>query len=260
MIHSGNFARITASIRSQSPSFILKRNHSATSIRSGATRFPSNVNRPNRIKDPENVIKNSFPQQKFPNRVILAAGVQELGRKFTWLPSQRILWGLLQLGVGGWLFIHYVGTARPVSGPSMLPGIPTDGGWAIVSWLHSHGRGLKQGDLVSFEHPVNRGQRSIKRIIAREGDYVLRDTPGGLNGELEDVEGWGWDQHEDGCADKRDQMMVRVPRGHCWVTGDNLSWSRDSRMYGPLPLALIKGKVFWIKEPGWFWQGWKYVG
>lgn len=25
--------------------------------------------------------------------------------------------------------------------------------------------------------------------------------------------------------------------------GDNLEWSRDSRMFGPIPMALIKGKI-----------------
>lgn len=35
----------------------------------------------------------------------------------------------------------------------------------------------------------------------------------------------------------------QVPKGHCYIVGDNLPWSRDSRDFGPIPLALIKGKV-----------------
>lgn len=34
-----------------------------------------------------------------------------------------------------------------------------------------------------------------------------------------------------------------MPEGHCWVLGDNLTESRDSRVYGPLPLGLVSGKV-----------------
>lgn len=49
---------------------------------------------------------------------------------------------------------------------------------------------------------------------------MCRDTPG---------KGEGW--------------LVQVPEGHCWVTGDNLYASRDSRMLGPIPLALVRGKV-----------------
>ena len=58
---------------------------------------------------------------------------------------------------------------------------------------------------------------------------MLRDTPGKGKG-----------------------MMVQVPQGHCWVAGDNQRWSRDSRMYGPLPLALVKGKVTHRVQP-WSW-------
>lgn len=37
--------------------------------------------------------------------------------------------------------------------------------------------------------------------------------------------------------------LNQIPKGHCWVAGDNLPYSRDSRHFGPLPMALIKGKV-----------------
>ncbi|KAH8600252.1 peptidase S24/S26A/S26B/S26C [Bisporella sp. PMI_857] len=32
-------------------------------------------------------------------------------------------------------------------------------------------------------------------------------------------------------------------QGHCWVVGDNVDASRDSRHFGPIPMALIRGKV-----------------
>jgi inner membrane protease subunit 1 len=40
-----------------------------------------------------------------------------------------------------------------------------------------------------------------------------------------------------------DTAHVRIPRGHVWLAGDNLSNSTDSRAYGPVPVALLKGKV-----------------
>ena len=36
---------------------------------------------------------------------------------------------------------------------------------------------------------------------------------------------------------------VRIPKGHVWLVGDNLSNSTDSRTYGPVPLAIVKGQV-----------------
>lgn len=42
---------------------------------------------------------------------------------------------------------------------------------------------------------------------------------------------------------------MKVPQGHCWVVGDNLPASQDSRMFGPLPLALILGKAVYKVSP-----------
>lgn len=46
-----------------------------------------------------------------------------------------------------------------------------------------------------------------------------------------------------------------MPKGHCWVVGDNMPYSRDSRHFGPLPMALIKGKVI-AKVFPWSERGW----
>ena len=45
------------------------------------------------------------------------------------------------------------------------------------------------------------------------------------------------------------EEVIRVPEGHCWVQGDNLEWSRDSRLFGPLPLGLVKSKVLAVILP-----------
>ena len=34
-----------------------------------------------------------------------------------------------------------------------------------------------------------------------------------------------------------------MPEGHIWITGDNLLHSVDSRHYGPVPLALVRGRA-----------------
>ena len=43
----------------------------------------------------------------------------------------------------------------------------------------------------------------------------------------------------------------QVPQGHCWLVGDNLPASRDSRDFGPVPLGLIRGKAI-AKTRSWF--------
>lgn len=38
-------------------------------------------------------------------------------------------------------------------------------------------------------------------------------------------------------------IRLRVPDGYMWLEGDNQHNSTDSRNYGPVPLALLRGRV-----------------
>ena len=38
----------------------------------------------------------------------------------------------------------------------------------------------------------------------------------------------------------------KVPLNHVWLEGDNKNHSYDSRNHGPVPINLIKGKIFFI--------------
>ncbi|MCJ1232378.1 hypothetical protein MMC14_000330 [Varicellaria rhodocarpa] len=118
------------------------------------------------------------------------------------------------------LFSEYVGSVRDTMGPSMLPTLNVRYDWVYVSKLYRRGKGVKVGDVVTFKHPMFPGTGAAKRVLGMPGDFVLRDTPGSGS-----------------------DMMIQIPEGHCWVAGDNVPDSRDSRHYGPIPLALIKGKV-----------------
>ena len=41
-----------------------------------------------------------------------------------------------------------------------------------------------------------------------------------------------------------DVHVVQVPEGHVWLQGDNPINSTDSRHYGPVPYALLRGRAF----------------
>ena len=43
--------------------------------------------------------------------------------------------------------------------------------------------------------------------------------------------------------DVSSREVIRVPKGHVWIQGDNLSNSIDSRNYGAVPEATLKGRV-----------------
>ncbi|KAH8177381.1 peptidase s24-like domain-containing protein [Sarocladium implicatum] len=121
--------------------------------------------------------------------------------------------------------VHYVfanlWSIEAAGGPSMLPTLSVWGDWIVHDHTCSRGRGVGVGDLVSFKIPSQDGQVGVKRIVGMPGDYVLLGTPG----------------------EKGQERMLQVPPGHCYLAGDNIVASRDSRNYGPVPLALIGSKV-----------------
>ncbi|KAI5287506.1 hypothetical protein KEM54_005948 [Ascosphaera aggregata] len=110
-------------------------------------------------------------------------------------------------------------------GPSMYPTLETSGQFLLGNMRYRYGKGIDVGDVIIFKNPLYLNDHVAKRVIGMPGDLVLRNTPPG--------------------DDKRhpDELMVEVPKGHVWVAGDNLPWSRDSRAYGPIPLGMVKGKL-----------------
>jgi inner membrane protease subunit 1 len=79
-------------------------------------------------------------------------------------------------------------------------------------------RPLQHGDVVALVQPQTL-EPVTKRIIGLAGDEILLSP------------------------DEPDSRCVRVPKGHVWVEGDNRTASRDSRQYGPVPIALLRGRV-----------------
>lgn len=161
-------------------------------------------------------------------------------------PSQHV--NALQLTLKCFVFCHvfmtYCYTVRPTVGISMAPTLNATGDLILLSRKHRRGRDIEIGDVVTFHHPVKIGEGGLKRVVGMPGDFVLRDTPGKGDGLLLKVstvfaaKNWLWSIYV-GASN----TCVKIPEGHCWVAGDNQASSRDSRLFGPLPLALIKGKV-----------------
>ncbi|KAK8162441.1 peptidase S24/S26A/S26B/S26C [Phyllosticta citrichinensis] len=150
--------------------------------------------------------------------------------------ANRLLAGYISASLILHAFWTYGFTIIPTAGASMVPNLPTFGAAVLISKQYRRGRNIEVGDLVSFDHPMKLGEGVIKRVIGLPGDFVLRDTP-----------------------EKGDGIMLQVPEGHMWVAGDNQSASRDSRMFGPIPLALVRGKVlaqlYPFKDMHWFKNG-----
>lgn len=124
----------------------------------------------------------------------------------------------------GHAFVTYVGITHGCYGPSMLPTLSVRNDVVWCSRAYRRGRGIKVGDVIEIRHPMMPEAGAIKRVVGMPGDFVVRDP---LTKDIPGKEGG----------------MLQVPDGHCWITGDNVGSSRDSRFYGPVPLALVQGKV-----------------
>lgn len=133
-----------------------------------------------------------------------------------------------------------------------------------------------RGDVVVFRYPAesprdpNYGNDFIKRLVGLPGDHVHYENKTlTVNGQIVDLtpdgiyDGDGFSQrvHEnflgvrhDIILDPRQQAPMRfdfdVPKGQYFMMGDNRDGSYDSRYWGTVPEANLKGRAFLI------WMSW----
>ncbi|GIV08671.1 MAG: signal peptidase I [Fimbriimonadales bacterium] len=105
-----------------------------------------------------------------------------------------------------------------VSGPSMEPTYKSGDRLLMTTayWLFGE---IQKGDVVVIIRP--NGELLIKRVVAFAGEQVPEKywTPLVY------------------------MMGGRVPEGHIFVVGDNLTRSEDSRQLGAIPLSYVQGKI-----------------
>jgi len=106
----------------------------------------------------------------------------------------------------------------------MMPTLAPTGDLVIESCLSRRlwPNSFQRGDLVTVISPLDPHRLVCKRILGLEGDTVCVDPTGDVVPSNE---------------------HIVVPKGHIWIIGDNATASRDSRTYGPVPMALIQAKV-----------------
>lgn len=148
----------------------------------------------------------------------------------------------------------------------MEPTIDGRGEYIIVDRLASVFGWFRHGDVVIAKNPVDPGMIVCKRIVGyvragtaprpplaaalvsrRAPDDVVRD--GRMEGDVVLVPPQPSPSGAAGPGGSKDDRLVTVPRGHVWLQGDNQSISRDSREYGPVPLALLRGRAMCAVRP-----------
>ncbi|CEP03326.1 Mitochondrial inner membrane protease subunit [Plasmodiophora brassicae] len=137
-------------------------------------------------------------------------------------------WGC-KAGVAFYAFNNHVAFLSASSGPSMLPTLNLRGDVVLCDALSPKFGRLRKGDIVVCGSPRSMDKIIVKRIVGMPGETVSYTRRGGF-----------WE----GAP-----VTVHVPPGHIFLQGDNPADSVDSRDYGPVPLALVKGRVMFKLWP-----------
>ncbi len=123
-------------------------------------------------------------------------------------------------------------------------------------------RDVRRGDVFVFKFPEDPRRDFIKRAIALPGDTLqIRDKAVFVNGVRQsdapvvhaEERVWPNDPRLPEALRRRDQLTpIRIPAGSYFAMGDNRDTSYDSRFWGPVSAANLKGRalvVYWSFPP-----------
>ena len=120
----------------------------------------------------------------------------------------------------------------------------------------------RPGDVVVFIWPKDRSKDFIKRVVAVEGETLeVRNHQLFVDGKARDDPHATWATQAGAPGERYGPFTV--PPGHVFVMGDNRDQSYDSRFWGPVSLADIKGKaliIYWSWDGPDRWVRWERIG
>ena len=132
---------------------------------------------------------------------------------------------------------------------------------ALDRWLPR--RPVERGDVIVFKFPEDSRRDFVKRAVALPGDIVaIRDRVLFVNGRREsqprvfhsEARVWSDDRELPEALRRRDQInSLQVPALSIFALGDNRDNSYDSRFWGAVPAANLKGRplfVYWSHPQG----------
>jgi signal peptidase I len=128
-----------------------------------------------------------------------------------------------------------------VSGTSMDPVIK-NGQYLIIDEVTYHIHGPERGDVIVFKAPPEPTKYYIKRVIGLPGDTVK--IVGGKVTIIDAAHPEGFTLAEPYLTHLSDDAgTFVVPANEYFVMGDNRTGSYDSRAWGMLPVANIRGRA-----------------
>ncbi|RMG47545.1 MAG: signal peptidase I [Acidobacteria bacterium] len=118
-------------------------------------------------------------------------------------------------------------------------GAPGDGGGLAILGQ----RPIRRQDVIVFRYPEDPDVDFVKRVIALPGETIRIDA-----GRVY-VDGEPLDEpyvRRTVSLDRTYFGPYKVPKDAYFVMGDNRTNSRDSRVWGPVPRAMVKGRAFFV--------------
>ena len=149
--------------------------------------------------------------------------------------------------------VIYMFFFRPfeVNGESMHPNF-SNREYVLTNLIALRLGNPKLGDVVVFKAPPpNQEKDYIKRVIGVAGDSVMvKDGNVYLNNQLLDESAFlKSDVKTYAGAFLKEGVVVTVPQGEYFVTGDNRSYSSDSREWGFIKQDELIGESFLVYWP-----------
>lgn len=144
-----------------------------------------------------------------------------------------------------------------VQGDSMLPYLE-EGQYILVNRRAYRRASPARGDVVVLRHPTRPDRCYIKRIVGLPGEVVeVSGVKVSVDGvPLTLLEGWPDAQDYGGDIDAPISLECVLGESQCFVIGDNLRDSDDSRSFGPVDMELVLGEC-WIRY--WPLSQWKVL-
>ena len=110
-----------------------------------------------------------------------------------------------------------------------------------------------RGDVIVFLEPTEMEKDFIKRVIGLPGETLeIVERKVYINGKPLDEKEYAYFSSPHFVRGLDDFGPAKIPEDSYFMMGDNRENSSDSRVWGPVPFDLIKGKAFMIY---WSWNG-----
>lgn len=160
---------------------------------------------------------------------------------------------------------YFVGTISGIKQASMYP-TAKEGEKVVISRRILWSKKIKKGDIVTLESPDGTSKKGlaeynkhngiswftynilgigktsyIKRVIAVEGEHIYISEEGEVFIDDEKLEETYLTEEE--TLRIGEIYDIKVPKGYVFLMGDNRDDSKDSRVFGVVPLSKINGKV-----------------